>query len=67
MSTMNLSVTPSNTYHVPNWNELKRYLIEWQQSAHSRHELMMLSDRELSDVGLAPVDVHSEVRKSFWR
>ena len=41
--------------------------VEWQQRAHSRHELMMLSDRELSDVGLAPADVHNEVRKSFWQ
>jgi len=67
MSTMDLSVTASSTYHVPNWNELKRLLVEWQQRAHSRHELMMLSDRELSDVGLAPTDVHNEVRKSFWQ
>jgi uncharacterized protein YjiS (DUF1127 family) len=48
---MDLCVTASSTYHVPNWNELKRYLVEWQRRAHSRHELMMLSDRELSDVG----------------
>jgi uncharacterized protein YjiS (DUF1127 family) len=67
MSTMDLRVTVSSTYHVPNWNELKRLLVEWQQRAHSRHELMMLSDRELSDVGLAPTDVHNEMRKSFWR
>ncbi len=29
-----------------------RYLNEWIQNARSRHELMMLSDRELSDIGL---------------
>jgi uncharacterized protein YjiS (DUF1127 family) len=67
MSTMNLCVTASSTYHVPNWNELKRYLVEWQRRAHSRHELMMLSDRELSDVGLAPTDVHNELRNSVWQ
>jgi uncharacterized protein YjiS (DUF1127 family) len=46
---------------------VKRLLVEWHERAHSRHELMMLSDRELSDVGLAPADVHDEVRKSFWQ
>jgi uncharacterized protein YjiS (DUF1127 family) len=67
MSIMDLGVTASSTYHLPNWSELKRLLVEWQQRAHSRHELMMLSDRDLSDVGLAPADVHNEVRKSFWQ
>jgi uncharacterized protein YjiS (DUF1127 family) len=67
MSIMDLSVTASRTYHLPNWRELKRLLVEWHHGAHSRHELMMLSDRELSDVGLAPADVHDEVRKSFWQ
>jgi uncharacterized protein YjiS (DUF1127 family) len=67
MSTMDLSVTAASTYHLPNWSELKRLLVEWHQRAHSRHELMMLSDRELSDVGLAPTDVHNEVRKSLWQ
>jgi uncharacterized protein YjiS (DUF1127 family) len=52
---------------VPNWNELRRYLVDWHQRAHSRHELMMLSDRELSDVGLTSTDVHSEMRKSLWQ
>ncbi len=52
---------------VPNWNELRRYLVDWQQRAHSRHELMMLSDHELLDVGLTPTDVHNEMRKSLWQ
>jgi uncharacterized protein YjiS (DUF1127 family) len=29
-----------------------QYVLEWVQSTRSRHELMMLSDRELSDMGL---------------
>jgi len=28
------------------------YLVEWAENAQSRHELMTLSDRELSDIGL---------------
>jgi uncharacterized protein YjiS (DUF1127 family) len=66
MSIMDLGITASSAHHFPNWSELKRLLVEWHQRAHSRHELMMLSDRELSDVGLAPADVHDEV-KSFWQ
>lgn len=45
MSTTNSSVTgPSRAS--------SHYFDEWVQNARARHELMMLSDRELSDIGL---------------
>ncbi len=45
MSTTNSSVTgPSRAS--------SHYFDEWIQNTRSRHELMMLSDRELSDIGL---------------
>ena len=44
MSTTNSSVTGP---HVPS-----HYFDEWVQNTRARHELMMLSDRELSDIGL---------------
>ncbi len=45
MSTTNSSVTgPSRAS--------SHYFDEWIQNTRSRHELMTLSDRELSDIGL---------------
>jgi uncharacterized protein YjiS (DUF1127 family) len=47
MSTMNSSVSATAQNHGP-WH----CVVEWLQNTHSHHELMMLSDRELSDMGL---------------
>jgi uncharacterized protein YjiS (DUF1127 family) len=47
MSIMNSSGTATSQNHGP-W----QYVVEWVQSTRCRHELMMLSDRELSDMGL---------------
>lgn len=47
MSIMNSSGTATSQNHRP-W----QYVVEWMQSTLSRRELMMLSDRELSDMGL---------------
>jgi uncharacterized protein YjiS (DUF1127 family) len=49
MSIMNSSVSASQN-HGP-WH----YVVKWLESTRSRHELMMLSDRELSDMGLERV------------
>jgi len=45
MSTPNSSVTGPT-------RSSSHYFDEWVQNTRSRHELMMLSDRELSDIGL---------------
>ena len=47
MSIMNSSGTATSQNHGP-W----QYVVEWVQSIRARHELMMLGDRELSDMGL---------------
>jgi uncharacterized protein YjiS (DUF1127 family) len=47
MSTMSSSGTATSQNHGP-W----QYVVEWVQSTRCRHELMTLSDRELSDMGL---------------
>jgi len=36
----------------PSHNGPWHYLVEWVENTQSRHELMTLSDRELSDIGL---------------
>jgi uncharacterized protein YjiS (DUF1127 family) len=39
----------------------------WHARARARHNLAMLNDHILKDIGLTRVDVEREVRKSFWR
>lgn len=38
----------------------------WQERAHERHQLRMLDDHMLHDVGLTRADVEGEARKPFW-
>jgi uncharacterized protein YjiS (DUF1127 family) len=47
MSSTNPSGSATGQNHEP-W----QHVVEWVLSTRSRHELMMLSDRELSDMGL---------------
>jgi uncharacterized protein YjiS (DUF1127 family) len=37
---------------MPSHHRPWRYFVEWVENAQSRQELMTLSDRELSDMGL---------------
>lgn len=38
----------------------------WQERAQERHQLRMLDDHMLHDVGLTRSDVETEARKPFW-
>ncbi len=67
MSTINLSVTTFRPYRSSRWNEVQRRVAEWLHRAASRRELMSLSDRELTDIGLTPMDAYNETRKPLWR
>jgi uncharacterized protein YjiS (DUF1127 family) len=40
---------------------------EWRRRARSRHELAVLCDRCLRDIGVTRYDANREVRKPFWR
>lgn len=42
-------------------------LLEWQRRARTRHELALLSDFDLKDVGLSRADIVKEADKPFWR
>jgi uncharacterized protein YjiS (DUF1127 family) len=63
MSLMTLSVTAVPSRRLPKWRKL---LAQLRQRARSRHELMMLDDRALSDVGLTRADASTEASKPFW-
>jgi uncharacterized protein YjiS (DUF1127 family) len=41
-------------------------LATWQQRAQERHQLRMLDDHMLHDVGLTRADVEQEASKPFW-
>ena len=42
-------------------------LAVWRHRSRTRQELMMMTDRELRDLGIRRDDVLYEVRKPFWR
>jgi uncharacterized protein YjiS (DUF1127 family) len=66
MSMMSLTVTSIRSRHLPQWSEFRALFIEWRQRVRSRRELMMLSERDLSDMGLTPMDAFNETCKPFW-
>jgi uncharacterized protein YjiS (DUF1127 family) len=41
---------------------LKRYFVEWRQSALRRRELRLLSDQECSNMGLS----NNKAKETFW-
>lgn len=47
--------------------EWRTVIAEWRRRARSRHELAVLCDRCLRDIGITRYDVDHEVRKPFWR
>jgi uncharacterized protein YjiS (DUF1127 family) len=67
MSTMNLSISAFRPYRSSRWSEFKRCVAEWRHRVTSRWELMSLSDRELSDMGLTPMDRYNKRSKPFWQ
>ena len=59
-------VTPGKTLrqYFAEWRET---IAEWRRRARSRHELAVLCDRCLRDMGVTRYDVDREVRKPFWK
>lgn len=40
---------------------------EWRERIRQRHQLSMLSERDLDDIGISRADVALEIAKPFWR
>jgi uncharacterized protein YjiS (DUF1127 family) len=66
-STINLTAMIFRPYGASRWSELRRYIVEWQQRARSRRELMSLGHAGLHDIGLSQCDAEHEGTKPFWR
>lgn len=47
--------------------DLRSLIQEWRRRARSRHELAVLCDRCLRDIGVTRYDADQEVHKPFWR
>jgi uncharacterized protein YjiS (DUF1127 family) len=61
-----MSILTSYPHRSSGWCLLKTHLGTWRRRAHSRHELMNLSDRTLRDIGVARCDAGIEGPKLFW-
>ena len=42
-------------------------LLDWQQRARERRQLLALDDRALADLGRSRVDAEAEARKPVWK
>ena len=66
MSMLDLTLTVVRSRRLPEWSEFRALFIEWRQRARSRRELMMFNERDVSDMGLTPMDAFNETGKPFW-
>jgi len=66
MSMMSLTVTSIRSRCLPQWSDFQALFIEWRQRARLRREIMTLSERDLSDMGLTRLDAFNETCKPFW-
>jgi len=67
MSMMNLGMTSLRPLRGTRWLQLKHRIGEWRRRARSRHELMMLGDGTLHDIGVSRCDAAFESSKPFWQ
>ena len=50
----------------PTLRGLSSLLRLWCERSRERHQLALLTDRELHDLGLTRIDAQQETRKPFW-
>ena len=66
MSAMSLDITTLRSRRRLRWSQVKTGLAECRRRAHSRNELMNLSDTDLRDIGLSRCSTDIEASKPFW-
>ena len=66
MNTMSLDITRLRSRRRMHWSQVRQGLAEWWHRAHSRSELMHLSDSSLLDIGLSRCASDFEASKPFW-
>ncbi|EIK95541.1 hypothetical protein PMM47T1_15683 [Pseudomonas sp. M47T1] len=48
------------------WQRLVGRVRRWRQLAWERHQLALMSDDMLKDIGMSRADVSREVERHFW-
>jgi uncharacterized protein YjiS (DUF1127 family) len=61
-----LGVGLTHWRRLPHWSTATALFAEWRRRVRSRHELDRLSERDLADMGLTPLDAANEMQKPFW-
>ncbi|MGC1352201.1 MAG: DUF1127 domain-containing protein [Xanthobacteraceae bacterium] len=61
-----LGIGVSHLRRSPRWSRLAALFAEWRRRIRSRYELERLSERDLADMGLTPLDAANEMQKPFW-
>ncbi|HKF60767.1 MAG TPA: DUF1127 domain-containing protein [Dongiaceae bacterium] len=51
----------------PALRDLPSLLRLWWQRSRGRHQLVLLTDHDLHDLGLTRIDTQREARKPFWK
>jgi uncharacterized protein YjiS (DUF1127 family) len=46
---------------------IRSTITEWMRRVQQRRELIMLTDRDLRDIGITRSDAAAEASKPFWR
>ena len=65
MTSLGIGVT--HLRRSPHWSRLAALFGEWRRRMRSRYELERLSERDLADMGLTPLDAANEMQKPFWQ
>lgn len=66
MSTTSLDITSLSSRRKLCWSQVKQGLAEWRRRAHSRSEMINLSDADLRDIGVSRCSTDFEASKPFW-
>jgi uncharacterized protein YjiS (DUF1127 family) len=51
----------------PQRRSIRSTIAEWISRLRERRELMMLTDRDLSDIGVTRLEAAAEASKPFWQ
>jgi uncharacterized protein YjiS (DUF1127 family) len=62
-----VSDAATQTHRLPHWSDLQSLFTEWRHRIRSRYELECLSERDLADMGMTPMDAFHEIQKPFWQ
>jgi uncharacterized protein YjiS (DUF1127 family) len=63
---ISLTIGVSHWRRSPHWSGLAALVGEWRRRVRWRYELERLSERDLADMRLTPLEAANEAQKPFW-